>query len=214
MLLSYLVQLSLCGAVAVSFQAEPTLSNDPFPFGCLLNLFFQGLYDIFLRSHRIVRLYVLDGGMWRLVANLVWVAVQSMWTWASMKPGTTVFPSRSMDFVSGPIKDLTSAQDPTPMILPSLIAMASTIVSFESTVTIFPLNKIRSSSAPILDESMLNCPFLIFSYNDVVKLRRYIKPPLNTFRCCHIIQVFSGNITRILYLVFKACWEIGTVAFF
>lgn len=61
------------------------------------------------------------------------------WEWESRKPGTTVFPRKSMRRVLGPAKGRISEVVPRARNLPSRTARAWTIVKSSSAVRIFPL---------------------------------------------------------------------------
>src|SRR5262245_52315539 len=69
------------------------------------------------------------------------------WTCESIRPGSTVLPARSSNFVRGPRVWRTSRLVPTRRMRPSLIARASRIENFGSTVTILPWCRIKSASA-------------------------------------------------------------------
>ena len=55
-----------------------------------------------------------------------------------MNPGTSVFPPRSMTFVSAPLRAITASRDPTATIRPSRIATASADGWRRFTVTMSP----------------------------------------------------------------------------
>ncbi len=66
-------------------------------------------------------------------------------TWESANPGRSVFPSRSMTFASFPATDNVSSLLPTPMIVPSLIAIASALGLWELRVITLPFTKTNVS---------------------------------------------------------------------
>src|SRR6478609_2657140 len=66
----------------------------------------------------------------------------------SIKPGTTVRPSRSIMRVPAPANARTSAEVPTATILPSRMASASAVGMAASRVTIFPLSRTVSAFWP------------------------------------------------------------------
>ena len=84
----------------------------------------------------------------------------STWMWASMNPGSTVLPVRSITFTPGPMNVSTSRLLPTPTMRPSLIATAcargrlrSMVMTLAFLITVSALVDIVDMTAPAVSIS-------------------------------------------------------------